>query len=342
MDTSCPPLTQSHDIPALVCAPDGSTCVNPEKGLVKWFWLRAIGPNNSFPVTFQGNESNMLTITIPAEENLRGDFEIAQLLATSTGRFTTQIMQATINRQFSNAPIPNNHVFGTTVFPGILAETFYAQPTTTLQVQVVNLLSVPNVISMVAVGRRFLDWGNERRADERRRQFYSKRTHPYWLTNNQGVLALAANGSASLLMTVPSSADFLAKFILDDSDGTYNIQVFEGLSSRALMDGPINAQNFFASPTLVVPGFPQNLLRSSMSPGRIRNWSHLFKRSSIIQCQITDTSGLPNNIRLSLHGLLIYYNEPGGERLTINESVTNAGWRRSPPLLQPGMPGRVC
>jgi hypothetical protein len=333
--------TFSEDIPTLVKDGKGGIRVNPDKGAQKFFWLRAVGPNNVFPFVLPSLQSNILNLIVPAEENLRGDFEICNLHSTSTGRFTAELLQATVNRNLQNAPVCNNLLFGNINLPNEMMESLYVQPTTTVQIRITDLSGAPNTIAIVGMGRRFLDWGNERIGEMRRRAFYSQRTHTYWLTPNTGpVVPLGAGASATILYTVPSAADFEMKYILDDSDGAYTVQFFEGLSSRSLMDAAISARDFVAGPTFAVGGFPSGgLVRASGMPGRICDWSHLLKRSAQFMAVVTDTSGAPNNIRLGFGGRLVYYDAPKGEYLTVPEEKQNAGSRRASPLLGYGNPG---
>ncbi len=322
---SCSPMSKSADIPLLQRNPKtGKICLNPEKDSEKWFYLTALGPNNAFPTVLPANGSAVLSLIVPAEQNLRGDFEISNLFSTSTGRFSAQIYQASINRYFQNTPVPNNAIFGCVQLPGSIPETLYVQPTTTVQITVTDLSGQANTISIVARGRRFLDWGRERMGEARRQAFLAKRTHPYSLLNNTGTnFPLTALATANILLTVPSAADFECLQLMDDSDGDYTVQIFEGLSSRALMNQPISSRDFVAAPTVGVPGMPSGgLLRASGVPARVCSWTHNFKRSSTLVAAVTDTSGFTtNNIRLTFGGRLVYYAEPEGQQLTLPENI---------------------
>jgi hypothetical protein len=334
---ACPDYTS--DTETLICRPDGSYCMNPRKGLDKFFWVNAVGPNNTYPTTFAGNEQNMLVFTIPAEENLRGDFQICDFMSKSTDRFAVQLFQAATNRYFSNQPIPNNCLFGTPNFPGVLAETIYAQPTTVVQAQITNLTGLANTINLVAKGRRFLDYGHEREGAMRAAAFYAKLSHPFWLTNNNGPeQVIAAGATVQILVNVPAAADFLCSYLMDDSTSTggapdYTVQIFEGLSSRALMTAPLLGQDFVFAPTSGSSG-----MRAAGLPTRICNWTHLFKRSSIISMTVTNTSGGDLTLRFAMHGRLIYYNEPKGTFLTVPESIYNRPEMQPAPLQQYGQP----
>lgn len=333
---SLSPVELSPDIPLLVRDKSGQPAINPDKGFAKWFFLRALGANNSASATLAAGGQAVLNITAPAEENLRGDYEIAYLMASSTGRFSTQLFQSTINRNFQNVAIPNNLMYGSATFPGELPESIYLSATTGLQITVTDLSGASNTVSIVAAGRRFLDWGNERLGDVRRRDFYARRTHVFWLTDNRGSeRSVSGNGTDTLVMNVPNDADFLCHGILDDSDGAYTAQIFEGLSSRAIMDAQVS-RLFFAGQSLSVTGFPSTGgsagLPAWSSGGRLRRWTHLFKRSSQINIPVTDTSGGTNKIRLALVGQLVYYNAPSGEMLTLPSQYSDRGNMQPAPL----------
>lgn len=325
------PTVLSPDIALLTQDKSGQLAINPNKGFAKFFYLRALGNNGSFTQNLAANGTAVLNITAPAEENLRGDFEICDLLSTSTGRFSTQIFQNTINRNFQNTPVPNNLLYGTASFPGSPVETMYLQTTTSLQLTITDLSGLPNSVQIVARGRRFLDWGNERMGDVRRRDFYARRTHPYFLLDNRGAeySITTGGGTATLILNVPQDADFNCVGLVDDSDGDYSMQIFEGLSSRALMDAQISAQSFVTAST-----WSPKLMRASgvagLGGGRMIGWSHLFKRSSQININITDLSNVPNRIRLALVGQLVYYQAPSGEMLTNPASTSGA----DSPLMQ--------
>ena len=176
--------------------------------------------------------------------------------------------------------------------------------------------------------------------------FYAKRSHPFWLTNNNGPeQVIAAGATVQILVNVPAAADFLCSYLMDDSTEAanptngvvnYTVQIFEGLSSRALMTAPLLGQDFVFAPTSIVSG--QRDLRAAGLPTRICNWTHLFKRSSIISLNVTNTSAFNMTFRFAMHGRLIYYNEPKGTFLTVPESIYNLPERQPAPLQQYGQP----
>lgn len=345
------PSSLSPDIPLLVQDigrdPSGQTlAINPDKGSQKFFWLRALGNNNTFTTSLSANGQAVINLTAPPEENLRGDYDVCYLHAKSTGRFSVQMFQTTINRNFQNTAIPDNIIFGTASFPGYLPETIYTPTTTGLQLTITDLSGAANTVEIVGVGRRFLDWGNERIGDARRRAFYGRRTHPFWLMDNRGgQRSVAGSGTDTLVMNVPPDADFNCTAILDDSDFDYTMQIFEGLSSRALMDAQISCQSYVAANTTVFgmggPVVTPSSMAQGWGGGRLASgggsgtgWSHLFKRSSQINISVTNLSATANNVRLALVGQLVYYSAPVDERLTLpeNYAAREQGLMRPAPL----------
>jgi len=346
------PYSLSPDIPLLVQDPSDKTgqtlAINPDKGSQKIFWQRALANNLTFANTIAGGGQTVVNIIAPSEENLRGDYEVCALMSTSTGRFSAQIFHNTINRSFQNTAIPNNLLFGVSSFPSWLPETTYLPVTNGLQLTLTDLSGSPNTVSIVALGRRFLDWGNERIGDVRRRAFFSNRTHPYWLLDNRGPeRSVAGTATDTLVLTVPNDADFNCVAILDDSDADYTMQIFEGLSSRALMDAQISAQSFVTATrqaSLTVTGGDTFMRPTALGGGRALQWSHLFKRSSQINISITNLSGTTNKVRLALIGQLVYYNAPQTEQLTLpstyavgpqNQPMPYAGYGFNVPPMVP-------
>lgn len=306
------PIFPQTDVPALIHGPQGETYLNPVKDAQKWFYRAALSTGDTFATVVGANGTAQLVIQADAEENLRGDFELVKLMATSTGRFSVEIVSPTVDRVFSNAPVADRLVFGTSQLPAVLFETVLIEATTSLILRVTDLSGAPNTVRIVAAGRRFLDWGRGIDRQAMLGSFYRKKTHAFWLTLDNGAqVALGPGATATFSATVLGSADFEAWTFMDDSDGTYDIQVFEGRSARALMNQPLPAQAFVASPSPAVAGMPTGVVKAASLPFAY-TFTHLFKRSTRVRVTVTDTSGAPNQIRLAWHGRLIYYDEAPG------------------------------
>lgn len=311
-------LTPGHifpqaDVPALIQDPcTGAVYMNPSKSFVKWFYLSG----NPFPLPLPADGQLPVTITPPLENGSDGDMEVVKMTSTSTGRFGVMIEDTVTNRRFMNQPVANNLVFGTSQMPFTLFESIWLPASTNLQVQCSDLSGAPNDIRIVTEGRRFIGCGPK---EQLWSTFFSRRTHPYWLTFDNGPeVTVEAGATLAFTMTVPAAGDFNCFSIMDDSSGDYEMKILENSSGRSMMGGPgengqafISAQNFVASPTVSVAGFPGGVVRAASLP-HTWTFSHVFKRASQVVIVITNPGGAPIDVRLAFHGQMIYYGECPG------------------------------
>lgn len=311
------PVFPNAATPALVPGADRGVYLNPAKDSEHFFWLSGQGPSSAFPVTVPAGGTVTVTFNPPSEESTQGDYEIIGFLGTwsvSTARFTTDFNAAGLDRKLTpSGGFLNNMLYGTFQFPHILFESVMIQAGTPLTALLTNLSAVTAfTVKLMAIGRRFLEFDEEIQA-RRRERFYQRRTHPVFLIPDEGAaVSVAGLAAQTFNFQVPSHADFECWASYDDSDGTYDGQFFEGLSSRGMCDiANVDSQSFLTSPSTTIAAWPTGILRACMFPG---TWlyTHVFKRNSKIRFKTTDTSGATNVMRVGLHGRLIYYGLPDG------------------------------
>lgn len=304
------PVFPQADIPALIQDPaTGAVFLNPRKQTAKWCYLSS----NPYPLTVAANGTLPTSLTPPLDEGSNGDMEIVKFSSTSTGDFAVLLEDTVSQRKFMNQAIPNNMIFGTAQMPFTLFETIWLPATANLIASCTDLSGNSNAIRIVAEGRRFMGCGPRQALWQ---GFMERRSHAYWMTFDAGSeVQVAANSTQTYNMTVPVAGDFLCWLIMDDSATDYRIRIFEGASGRQLMAGPgedgtgrLSCQNMVASSTYTVAGFPGNTVRASNIP-HAWTFTHLFKRATQIGIEITNTTGAPIDVRLCLHGQLIYYND---------------------------------
>lgn len=317
------PVFPQADIPALIQDPTtGAVYVNPRKSTAKWNYLSA----NPGVITMAANGTTTASFTPPLEEGASGDLEIVKLTgssANSNTRYSVVLQDTVSQRKFMNAAVPHNFIFGTATLPFTLFETIFLPATANLIVQCTDLSGAQNVVCIVAEGRRFVGCGPRQALWQ---AFTERRTHPYWMTFDQGPeVALTASTTTTVSMTVPASADFNCWLIMDDSTAItrdYRIRIMEGSSGRSLMTGPglngtgqLECKAHVASTMYSVTGSSYEGATFQLRPNAFpHTWTftHLFKRGTQIQIELTEPTGNAQTIRLALHGQLIYYNDCPG------------------------------
>ena len=341
-------LGWSPEVPTLLYSDpatggNGQYCLNEDKALVRWRWIPATFEGNRFPITFSADEYNELQIQIGASAGTRGDTEIAALLMTTTlgRRVAVQpVVSSPVDKQLSNILIPSNLMFGTAQLPGLMPSSIYSMANTTWRFRVKNLVALPNVVSAAVWGRKFKDNEREQVADIRRTAELMNCAWPYWIgpfsqsdpTMTGPEVTLPAGRSVTLRFPAPSSADFLAKWILDDSTSTTGLEpllvasIQEEDTGRTLIDFPsgISWRDFLACPTVTVAGMPSGGIIRAMSLGSPRGgWTHLIPRTSAWNITFKSNDSGTITLRPALAGWCLNAKEPEGRHYS-NDAAAKA------------------
>lgn len=326
------PVLPQTGIPSVLKAPDGQLYVNPRKSSEKWNWITAPCSATALAATIAANGQLQIGATPGLEQGSLGDAEYVKMIATATGRFATQIYDPFLDRKYSNQPVAMDLMWGAAAeLPAVLFESIFSPAATTLQLSLTDLSGAENTIRMDFSGRRFLGCGP--RVDLFN-AFRSRRTHPYWLTFDQGPqVAIAASTTTRLTMTVPADCDFEAWSLMDDTTvnstgapAEYEIRILEGTSGRSMLGVPNGLSvpiSLVAAKSRDVTGVAGGRLRAVGNPF-IMTFSHLFQRTTQIQIDIVNTNAFQIDARLAFHGRALY--TPGkapAEMLHLLEAVTD-------------------
>lgn len=318
------PIFPQAEIPALIQDPvTGAVYVNPRKRTAAWTYLGG-DPDT---ITLAANGQSVFTFR-PGLEGESGDMEIVKLSFTCStgGRFGVILEDANTQRKYMNTWVSNHMVMGNGRFPFSLYETIYVPATSNLLVHVRDLSGAPNVIKVVAEGRKFFGCGSRQQLAQ---AFNNRRSHPYWLTFDAGPeQIITANTRTIRTMTVPNNADFVCWSIMDDSDDgagvfttDYMIKLTEGQFGQSLMvmgqgangqsAGLTECKQHVASSIYTeTPALGNDVLlwRPNFNPHRW-TYTHTFKRGTQIQVEMMRTL-VNHTVRLGLHGQLVYYDNP--------------------------------
>lgn len=303
----------STDTPSFLVSPDGRVCWNREKDAQKWVWIRGRdGLQNPAPVIAPGRMQT-LTHQVSPEGPASGDVEVCALMGTFTNdipalaRFGVILRDSRTKRQYMNAPAVSTHVYGVMTLPGGLGAPIYIPATQALLAEMTNIEALSAIPRVTVYGRRFVGPTAPMIEARRRAAFFSQRIQPYWLVPDTGpVVRLepfgVAGDSQLIRMTVPGSAYFDALWLLDDSTGDYEVEVYEGTEMRSMMDGPVPRSHVLSEFVAGVAG------NSSIGFAALRacRWTYGFSPTSQITFRVRNLTNAPNDIRISIHGRLVY------------------------------------
>ena len=310
------PIFPQTGIPAMVAAPDGAVYQNPAWSQQKWYWLfiNANSPHLTVPLNARGTTA---AFTPGLEDGTLGDFEIVKLNSTYSAngrRAAVRIQDTYADRWLMNGPVCADFVFGNTEYPGQLYETIFLPASTSLAMYWDSLDAASVLTCLTAQGRRFMGCQDR---EALWTAFNNRRTHPYWLTFDQGAqIAVPAGTTVTRTMTVPAGGDFDAWSLMDDTvnqaDTTapveYTLRMYEGTSGRSLFGtatpDAVEISNV-AAKSRAVTGVQQGRLRAVGNPNML-NFTHQFPQRTQIQVEITAPGGTDIFCRLAFHGQMIY------------------------------------
>lgn len=331
----------SSDVPTLLYSDpgkggDGSVNINSAKSLAKWQWIAATYQGTS-PIVVPANKTVVANLNVGSLQGQGGDFEACAILMKETGRVAVQPYCNTgvVNRFLSNQPVSMRLLSGTAQLPGILPQSIYCLPKTNWQFTMQDLSGLSNSVTAVVFGRRFLDRQNLRAE----RANHLNLMHPYWIgpqdpsnaSSSGPEVTLAPNSRVTLTFPIPSSADFLCRWILDDSTAVGGAepklyaQISENYTRRGLVDMSLSTvststnlgiqwRDFLACPSVVVSGMPG--LRAFSLGGPRGGWTHLIPRNTQITVEFTSLDSNTITLRPAFHGWLIYGKEPDNRRMS--------------------------
>lgn len=311
------PIFPQTGIPALMQDPrNGAVYQNPAHSQQKWYWLfiNATSPHLTIPASALGVTA---AFTPGLEDGDLGDFEIVKFNSTYDAngrRAAVRIYDSFMDRFLMNGPVCADFVFGNTEYPGQLYESLFVPASTSLVMYWDSLDAAQVLTCLTAQGRRFMGCADREALWQ---AFRSRRTHPYWLTFDQGAqVAVPAGTTVQATMTVPAGFDFDAWSLMDDTvnqaDTTapveYTIRMYEGTSGRSLFGtttpDAVEISNV-AAKTRSVTGVQQGRLRAVGNPNMM-TFTHLFPQRTQIQVEITAPGGTDIFCRLAMHGQAIY------------------------------------
>jgi len=218
---------------------------------------------------------------------------------TAASNYTVRLKEVGEARDLMNRECHVRTIFGTGQLPAVLREPFFFGSQHNLQAQFRKIAGAAVDCRHFLVGSQFYPYDpNFMIKPQDRHQMYerirawrerAKIITPYWLTTDTEV-DLLANATGNFQAKVGDDGHFEAFGITAVSTGNFSLTISEVKTKQTLSNGAITRNNGIGNATL-----PYIFLKSYLVPSGYR-----------LNFEITDLSGAPNSIYLTMFGRKIY------------------------------------
>lgn len=285
----------------VVYGPDGKPIMgiapNPIKQHVRPYWLTT----DPVAVTLAGQGTPGDTVTLDFNIDTQGHFDWEYIVGSSDYAFTLEFFDPGKQRLLQNRPVHSNCIVGIGARPFKLPESYFfnvGQSQRSLQCKIRNLNSLPNVVRLTLYGRRF--YHHECPPDialEMVRKFErNERAHVYFLQPKEETLqgtmvAIAPGAAATYTFESDDSADTILTKLMYASTGVFNCLIRERSTNRTLMTRDIYSNMMWGNAEF--PSFFAD--------------TYLLERMRQLLVTVTDLSGAPNTVFLTMAGTRLSY-----------------------------------
>lgn len=249
-------------IPTFVQDRKGNTYLNPSNAFVKGLMFTPQTGQNSFsladPATLAA-PTRSAPIILEGPENAFSEIYsiIGQVASPSAERAMNcgmTIYDTSNRRNLMNRPVPFPHILGNNVNPFFMPESLFLRGQQTLQVTLFNQFaagggSQTGQFAFEGTTYQRGCWGDAKvveylKDSERRKLFLS----PYWLTLDDGFIALTASATRDIFLTINASLCFLVTSIMASGSTAgvagntvdkFTLEFFDPKTERPLQNQPI-------------------------------------------------------------------------------------------------------
>lgn len=255
------------------------------------------------------------------DEGLGNPFAVQSLIfedstdGTAAADFTVMLKEMGEVREFMNRPVHVRTLYGTAQQPGFLREPYLFLGQHNIQFQAAKVAGGATTARLYMAGSQYYPWDPEliAKPDQKRhmvdllRRWINRRKYvtPFWFTTDTPAV-LGANATAQFRIKNGDDAQFECFALSAVSTGNFAISIVEIKTKQTWMNGQITQTNGIGTAR-----FPTILPMPYLLPG-----------GNFLNVTLTDLSGAPNTIFLTLAGRRIY-----SELTKVNEVLqdTKAG-----------------
>lgn len=272
-----------------------------------WLYFDLSDVNGVYTVAAAGTSSRLVAFRQPyfsnggLDDGLGTPFETRALVfedstdGTASANFTVELKEIGQLRDFQNRPIHVRAMFGTAQLPAMLREPIFIPSQHQIQMKASKISGGATTMRMFLVGPQYYPWAPQFLAEPeakanlldvlRKWKQRLQYVYPYWQTTDTDVLVLG-NATTTNFMKIGDDGHFEAFTLVAISTGNFALEISEVKSGQTLMNGMITQTNGIGNaqlPTILV-------------------MPYLVPAGTILRCTITDLSGIPNQIFLTLVG----------------------------------------
>lgn len=218
---------------------------------------------------------------------------------TAAADFAVMLKEVGETREFMNREVHIRTIAGTAQQVGLLREPYFFMSQHTIQAQFRKIAGGAVNIRMYLNGAQYYPWDpnfllkpkDKEEIVARIRAWINRRRYvsPYWLTTDTPV-ALGANATGDFPAKVGDDGHFECFGLTAVATGNFSLELSEVKTKQTLMNGAITQTNGIGNAR-----FPTIFFQSYVVPAGYR-----------LNCRLTDLSGAPNAIWLTMFGRKVF------------------------------------
>jgi len=255
-------------------------------------------PTSSYIVPYSSNQG--------ADNWLGNPMEVRTLLfedstdLTPNANWTVRLKQVGEARDLMNAPVHVRTLASDAQFPAVLREPLFLPSQASIECQIQKIAGGATTGRLYLSGCQYFSWSPDllafpqarQHVHERIRKLMNRRlsVHPYWLTTENGPVQLGASATGLFVIRPGEGSQFEAFTFNCVSTGNFEFEIKEVKSGQTMMNGLITRNNSAGDYQ-----YPTILPCKYLIPG-----------GNFLSLRITDLSGAPNTIWLTIAGRKIY------------------------------------
>lgn len=271
--------------------------INPIKNYVRNYW---IAPDPvSVTLAPQGTPGDTEELSFNVDS--QGHFDWAYIVGSSDGIYSLEWFDSGTQRRLQNQPVVSSTIVGIGARPFRLPEPYFlnvGESSREVVCKIRNLTAANNEVRLTIYGRRFYhrEAPPDIALDIAKKFVHVWRTFSYFLVAKEtasdgSITPVGAGLSETFTFQSDSNADTDIMKLMVSSTGTFNFTLRERATNRLLMNDVITSTSGFGNAE-----FPFLLADT-----------YLLERQKELLLEVTDTSGSPNTIFVTMAGRRLQY-----------------------------------